>query len=82
MLARIGTTDIKNILAAINKKENFRGASNAMKRLHAFSGTMTYLGPNERDVDLEWMVWPDEVHDQSRTSTSGGDMDEIVVEAS
>lgn len=78
-LIRIGTTDIKNILAAINKKENFRGELNALKRLPIFSGIMTFLGPNECDVDLEWIVWLNEVHDHSRTGTSGGDMDEIVV---
>ncbi|KAG6359173.1 hypothetical protein INS49_012693 [Diaporthe citri] len=78
----IGTTDIKNILAAIDKKESFRGESNAVKRLPIFSGLMTFIGPNECDVDLEWIVWLDEVHDQSRTGTSGGDMDEIVVQES
>lgn len=79
LLVRIGTTDVKHILEAINKKETFRGESNVAKRFPIFSGTMTYLGPNERDVDLEWIVRLDEVHDQSRTGTSGGDMDEIVV---
>lgn len=77
---RIGTTDIKNILEAINKKERFRGESNALKRLPIFSGIMTFLGP--RDVDLEWTIRLDEVHNQSRIGTSGGDMDEIVVQES
>lgn len=81
-MTRIGTTDIKNILTAINKKENFRGETNALKRMPIFSGLMTFIGPDECDVDLEWIVWLDEVQDQSRIGTSGGNMDEIVVRES
>lgn len=82
LLNRIGTTDIKNILVAINKKENFRGQSNAMKKLPIFSGIMTFLGPNECDTDLEWIVRLDEVYDQSETGTANGEMDEIIVRES
>lgn len=81
-MTRIGTTDIKNILAAINKKEDFRGELNALKRMPIFSGLMTFIGPDECDVDLEWIVWLDEVQDQSRIGTSGGNMDEIFVRES
>lgn len=43
---------------------------------------MTYLGPRECDVDLEWTVRLDDVQNKSRIGTSGGDMDEIVVRKS
>jgi hypothetical protein len=51
-----------------------------MKRLPIVSGIMTYLGPNESDVDLEWTVWLNEYYDHSKTCTSRGEMSEIMVQ--
>lgn len=76
---RIGTTDIKNIVEAINEREDFRAEENAIKRLPIFSEVMTYLGPEDCDVKLEWIVWLNEYYDRSRTYNSRGDMSEIIV---
>lgn len=50
-----------------------------MERLPNFSGKMTYLGPYERDVDLEWTVRLNQVYPHSLVGAYMGEMDEIIV---
>ncbi|KAJ0119211.1 hypothetical protein J7T55_013448 [Diaporthe amygdali] len=73
-----GTTDIHNILSTINKQERFRGNANEFKIFPNFSGIMTFISPSEPEIDLEWVVWVDEVYNQSWSGASRGDKHVII----
>lgn len=63
----------------MNEEWNFRDEANAMEWFPNFSGKMTYLGPYECDVDLEWTVRLNQVYAHCLVDTYMGEMDEIIV---
>ena len=71
---------MQNIVSAINKEVYFQGRNNRTRTLPIFSGTMSFIGPNEQDVSLGLVVRLDESYDLSWTSVSSGDKDEITVQ--
>ncbi|KAK2615325.1 hypothetical protein N8I77_002088 [Diaporthe amygdali] len=74
----IGTTDIQNILSTINKQERFRGKGNEPKIFPNFSGIMSFISPSEPEIVLKWVVWVDEVYNQSWSGASRGDKHVII----